>query len=257
MFHYAGDQLLEMHSEALLTEDVRGSIGARLLAVASGQARALKAECRMQRRDDSQFHAELAARPVLDADGRSVGLVAVVTDISERFEAEKRVRYLAHHDPLTGLWNRTSLLDHAEEALLLARRHHRRLALLFIDLDRFKPINDLYGHDAGDAVLRIVAKRLRESVRDSDIVCRQGGDEFVILLPEISASASLYGLAEKIREAVGQPCEVDGRTLSVDASIGVAIHPDHGEELDTLIHVADAAMYTAKHRTSEHIWISQ
>ena len=257
MFHYAGDELLALNCVDLLAPEMREDIGLRFRAVGSGESRALKAECRLRRRDGSQFQGELAARPVLDESGHSIGIVGVVTDVTERHEAEQRVRYLAHHDPLTGLWNRASLLDRAGEALLLAKRHQRRLALLFIDLDRFKPINDLYGHDAGDAVLRCVAQRLHDAVRESDTVCRQGGDEFVILLPEISASTSLHGLAEKIRATVAESCEVDGRTLSVEASIGIATYPEHGDDLDTLIRSADAAMYTAKHRTSERIWMSE
>ncbi|WP_081411249.1 CHASE domain-containing protein [Anaeroarcus burkinensis] len=164
----------------------------------------------------------------------------------QMLEKEEQIRHMAHHDILTGLPNRALFIDRAEQAFTLAYRNQQSVAVLFIDLDRFKPINDQYGHDAGDVVLRMIGKRLQDRLRASDTVCRQGGDEFVILLPEVKERADLEKLAYKLREAIEEPCEVAGNLLMVSASIGIALYPEHGEAVETVIQRADAAMYQAK-----------
>ena len=161
-------------------------------------------------------------------------------------EQEEQIRHMAHHDILTGLPNRALFIDRAEQALALAYRNQRSVAVLFIDLDRFKPINDQYGHDAGDVVLRTIGKRLQDKLRASDTVCRQGGDEFVVLLPDFKQREDLENLAYKLRAAIEEPCEVDGNLLQVSVSIGIAMYPEHGESVEMLIQRADAAMYQAK-----------
>ena len=161
-------------------------------------------------------------------------------------EKEEEIRYMAHHDPLTGLPNRALFIDRAGQALALAWRNSQPMAILFLDLDRFKPINDQYGHDAGDAVLRTIGKRLQSMLRASDTVCRQGGDEFVVLLPDFKQREDLENLAYKLRAAIEEPCEVDGNLLQVSVSIGIAMYPEHGESVEMLIQRADAAMYQAK-----------
>ncbi|WP_236261621.1 sensor domain-containing diguanylate cyclase [Pseudogulbenkiania ferrooxidans] len=183
---------------------------------------------------------------VVDGQGRVVNYVGMFQDVTERRQAEERIRHLAHHDYLTGLPNRAHLLERASQALALARRYQRRLAILFLDLDRFKPINDRYGHDVGDVVLRTVADRLLALVRESDTVCRLGGDEFVILLAEYHDFASVEQLAHTLRTAIEQPCEVGALRLAVSASIGIATYPEHGDSVGALIQRADAAMYRAK-----------
>jgi diguanylate cyclase (GGDEF)-like protein len=161
-------------------------------------------------------------------------------------EKEEEIRYMAHHDILTGLPNRALFIDRAEQALALAYRNQLSIAVLFIDLDRFKPINDQYGHEAGDVVLRTIGKRLQSLLRASDTVCRQGGDEFVVLLSEFKEREDLENLAYKLRAAIKEPCDVGGNLLTVSASIGIALYPEHGETIETVIQCADAAMYQAK-----------
>lgn len=206
-----------------------------------------------RRKNGELFPEVLSISRVLDETGAIVNYVGMFLDITERRKAEERIWHLAHHDYLTGLPNRALLVERAIQALALARRYQRRMAIIFIDLDRFKPINDEYGHDAGDAVLRAVAGRLQALVRKSDTVCRQGGDEFVILLPEINDLADLEELAKKLLAAIQEPCAVEGNFLSVSASIGIATYPEHGDTVDTIIQRADSAMYRAKADPKKHI----
>ena len=189
-----------------------------------------------------------------DADiGEVINYVGMFLDISERWEAEARIQHLAHHDYLTGLPNRILFLEHASQAIAMARRYERKMAILFIDLDHFKPINDKYGHSIGDAVLKLVAQRLLNVVRESDTVCRQGGDEFLVLLPEWSAQESLEMLALKLLSEILKPCSVNGYQLTVSASIGIATYPDNGDSVDAIIQSADTAMYRAKAEIGNHI----
>lgn len=158
---------------------------------------------------------------------------------------------LAHssqHDPLTDLPNRLLLLDRFETAIAAARRHDHRIAVLFIDLDGFKQINDTFGHDTGDKVLQLVARRLQSAVRDSDTVSRYGGEEFVVLLPEIHTAADAAVIADKLLAGISAPSRVREHRMSLSASLGITVYPEDGEEAATLINRADAAMYRAKRR---------
>lgn len=166
--------------------------------------------------------------------------------------SEERIREIAHFDPLTGLPNRILLKDRMTKALSDAARNHDPLAILFLDLDRFKSINDSMGHHVGDEVLRAVAARLAKSLRDVDTVARLGGDEFVILLPRTDAQGAAE-VAEKIREAIGQPFLIEGQELTATPSIGISICPDDALEMDTLIKNADTAMYRAKSEGSNAV----
>ncbi len=157
-----------------------------------------------------------------------------------------KVRYLAHHDELTGLPNRILLLDRLDQALARAKRQHKHLALLFLDLDRFKDINDRLGHAAGDRLLQQVAERLRTSIRGGDTACRYGGDEFIILLPEVDDEAHALEVAGKIRARLSKPCLVDDHSIAMTASIGVSVYPVHGSNQRELIRQADFDMYLAK-----------
>lgn len=162
-------------------------------------------------------------------------------------DSETRLRHQAEHDALTGLPNRALFSDHLSHALAQARRNRARLALMFIDLDRFKPINDTLGHHVGDALLQVVAERLQHCVRESDIVGRMGGDEFVVLLPVIETEQDALLVAEKIREALNLPFELGcGQPLRLSSSTGIAIFPEHGVDEVQLTKNADAAMYLAK-----------
>ena len=178
--------------------------------------------------------------------GRQKLFTAILRDISERKENEDRIRRLAHHDTLTGLPNRNLLHDRMAQALARVRRHGGRLAILFIDLDRFKPINDKYGHNVGDAVLVEAARRLQDSVRHSDTVARIGGDEFAIVLEEMVRPTEAAKVAGKIVSYLASPIEVLGHTCMIGASVGVALYPDDGSDLDEVIKAADLAMYRVK-----------
>ncbi|MDN3519415.1 EAL domain-containing protein [Aquisalimonas lutea] len=164
----------------------------------------------------------------------------------ERIAHARRVEYLAYHDNLTDLPNRAFFSRLLTEKMQHARRYRKNLALLFLDLDRFKTINDSLGHDAGDELLQEMARRLRNAVRDSDTVARLGGDEFVILLPEVTSPAQVPPVAEKILAAVGKPFTLVGQEFRVTVSIGVTLYPDDGEDEQTLMKNADVAMYHAK-----------
>ncbi len=164
----------------------------------------------------------------------------------EREREVVRARHFAHHDELTGLPNRTLLLDRLDQALARAKRQHKQLALLFLDLDRFKDINDRLGHAAGDKLLQRVAERLVSCIRGGDTACRYGGDEFVILLPEVDDEKHALDVAGKIRMRLAKPCLVDDHSIAVTASVGVAVYPIHGSNQHDLIKQADFAMYLAK-----------
>jgi diguanylate cyclase (GGDEF)-like protein len=163
----------------------------------------------------------------------------------------EELRHMAQHDQLTGLPNRVLFSDRFEQQLAQARRHGGRFALFFLDIDGFKPINDQYGHAVGDRLLQQVARRLQEALRASDTVGRIGGDEFVVLMPELAGQDAAAALADKIRQAVRRPFLVDGHELNISCSLGVAIYPDDGNDETSLTRSADEAMYRAK-RSGRH-----
>jgi len=196
--------------------------------------------------DGDTLTAIVTDAPHFDAKGHLQGVIVTITDISERKASEQRIHYLATHDALTGLANRAKFLDQMNTSLLIARRHHTRFALLFLDLDRFKEINDTLGHAAGDQLLIAAAARMRQALRASDLLARQGGDEFMILLHDIHSMEEALGVAEKIRLATNQPFMLDGTERLVSVSIGIALYPEHGEDIETLTRNADAAMYRTK-----------
>lgn len=160
--------------------------------------------------------------------------------------SEESHRHLAQHDPLTGLANRALFSDRLGQALAGAKRDQKHLALMFIDLDRFKPVNDTYGHGVGDLLLQEVAQRMRACVRESDTVARIGGDEFVVLLRTVDSEQTALAVAEKIRQALDRPYEIAGHRLDISASLGIALYPDHGGDEIELAKNADDAMYLAK-----------
>ncbi|HSH26246.1 MAG TPA: EAL domain-containing protein, partial [Wenzhouxiangella sp.] len=170
----------------------------------------------------------------------------VITDISERKEAEREVHRLAHYDTLTNLPNRTLFHIRIGQVLSQAQRHNRPVAVMFIDLDRFKLVNDSLGHGLGDQLLIAVAERLVEQFRDYDVISRQGGDEFLLVLPETDADRAARRAEELLRNFAEQPFDVDGHKLTITPSIGIAMFPYDAEEADALIQHADAAMYHAK-----------
>ena len=181
------------------------------------------------------------------------GLVAAVQTIGSqigqfmaRKAAEQNLRFFASHDPLTGLSNRTMFNDRLHQALAQAARFERSLALLFIDLDGFKDVNDTHGHTVGDVLLAELANRLRASLREGDVIGRMGGDEFVVLIEEFTEAGQVSEVAKKLLDTVSRPFTLQGRDCHVTASLGISIYPDDGKDADTLIKNADMAMYLVK-----------
>ncbi|MDR5893592.1 diguanylate cyclase [Halomonas mongoliensis] len=203
-------------------------------------------DCALVRQDGSRLEIEDSAAPIHDRAGRVTGAVIVFRDASMSQVMLERMAYLAQHDALTGLPNRALMTERLSRAIGLARRHRHMVALLYLDLDAFKPINDSLGHAVGDCLLQAVAGRLRDCMRDIDTVCRQGGDEFVILLAEIRHPEDACRVADKLLAVLGRPYRIQGHTLLITLSIGISLYPDDAEEADTLMHNADMAMYHAK-----------
>jgi diguanylate cyclase (GGDEF)-like protein/PAS domain S-box-containing protein len=185
--------------------------------------------------------------PVFDKHGVIQALEGIIVDISELKQIEEQMQHMARYDTLTDLPNRTLFADRIERALLTAQRQTGKPAIFFIDLDKFKPINDELSHDVGDWLLQAVAQRMTVSVRKSDTVARIGGDEFAVLLPTIATPQDAGNVAEKIRSALSRPFVTpEGVTLAISCSIGVALYPEHGDKERDLLHAADEAMYLAK-----------
>ena len=195
---------------------------------------------------------------IRDADGRPLFIQGVMFDITSSKEAELRMQHMAYHDSLTGLPNRAMFEEHLELALARARRDDLAVAVLFLDLDDFKPINDMHGHDTGDAVLRQVGTRLASAVRDTDLVARQGGDEFLVLVGDLTPgddgtlAGSIVGrVARRIDEELAIPFRLRAGDLSVRASIGWGIYPFEATDADSLLRSADEAMYQQKRERSD------
>jgi len=216
------------------------------LAIQQNRIVGLKANCILVRRDGYETAIEDSAAPIHDRDGQVTGAVIVFHDVSMARDMVLEMSYLAQHDVLTDLPNRLMLSDRITQAISLARRNHGRVALLFLDLDGFKRINDSLGHSVGDKLLQSVAARLLTCVRKSDTVSRQGGDEFVILLPEIAHAADAVVSAAKILAELKKTHTIGEHGLRVTGSIGISTYPDNGEDAETLVKNADTAMYHAK-----------
>jgi len=184
--------------------------------------------------------------PLVDENDKVIGVASLVQDVTERVNTERTIHYMAHHDALTGLPNRRLMQDRLNQAVLSARRQQRHVGLLFIDLDRFKLVNDTLGHETGDYVLRDVSKRLTKLVREGDTVSREGGDEFVIVLPDLEKPEFAQIVANKILAELSQPIEVSGHELTVTASIGISHYPNDATDIQHLLKHADSAMYQAK-----------
>ncbi|MGD0280314.1 MAG: diguanylate cyclase, partial [Smithella sp.] len=183
---------------------------------------------------------------IRDASMRPTGILGVSRDITERKKAEEQIKHLATHDLLTDLPSLRLAKDRMSVAINMARRYKKAAAVMFIDLDGFKAVNDTLGHDAGDYVLVQVAKRLLSCVRETDTVARVGGDEFLIIATEINTPDNAAQIAEKVIQLVSKPVFFKGQKTAVGASIGIALYPDHGEDMDQLIKLADEAMYKVK-----------
>ena len=200
----------------------------------------------LTRRDGSEIAIEHSFAPMQNDDGEVIGAVMVIRDVSVARAISQKLAYAAHHDALTGLPNRVLLESRLTQAIALASRHNGEAAVLFLDLDAFKLVNDTLGHAVGDRLLESVARLLQQCVRSTDTVSRFGGDEFVILLSELSRPGDAVVFAQRILGALQAPHSVDQHSLMVTASIGIAVYPHDGVDPQTLLRNADAAMFHAK-----------
>ena len=216
------------------------------IAIETNQTVGLSPNSMLLRRDGGEVAIEDSAAPIHDRYGHVAGAVTVFHDVSQSRAMTAKMSHLAQHDYLTDLPNRLLLADRISRAIAAASRHSRKLAILFVDLDHLKHINDSLGHSVGDLLLKGVATRLREAVRSSDTVSRQGGDEFVVLLPEIDVPEDAALIAEAMRAAVVLPYTIAGQELHISASIGISVYPNDGADAETLMKNADIAMYEAK-----------
>jgi len=184
--------------------------------------------------------------PLVDPGGRIVGFASLVQDVTERLNTERTIHYMAHHDALTGLPNRRLMQDRLNQAIMQARRKQKHVAVLFLDLDRFKLLNDTLGHDTGDYILKDVARRLTSCVREVDTVSREGGDEFVVVLPDLERPENARIVADKILREFGKPVEIGGQDIHITTSIGISHYPNDATDVNHLLKHADSAMYQAK-----------
>jgi diguanylate cyclase (GGDEF)-like protein/PAS domain S-box-containing protein len=203
-------------------------------------------ECRGVRKDGAEFPVLLSSIPVRNAQGRCIGVVTACEDITGRKDTEKQIEHLAYYDSVTGLPNRTLFIDRLDQALALAHNEERKLALLFLDLDRFKDLNETQGHEFGDQLLREVARRLAGCLPESTTLARIGGDEFVILLRSQLKEEGAAATASRVQESLAAPFRIAGRDVYSSASIGIALYPGDGSDAESLFSCADAAMYDAK-----------
>ena len=200
----------------------------------------------LRRKDGQRFEVEESASPIIDRQRQLTGAVMVLHDVTETMAMAERMAHLAQYDPLTDLPNRVLLQDRAQHALAVARRDGKGLAVMYLDLDGFKQVNDTLGHDAGDQLLVQFARRLVAAMRQSDTVCRQGGDEFVVLFPALATPAQIRTVVRKVLAVVQQPFVLQGQELHIGLSGGLALFPQHGDSYDALARHADTAMYAAK-----------
>lgn len=243
---YRIDEMIDRNPDFLLA--MRGTLNEKtsLISLVDKQW-AWQGEVWLKRKDGGESPQWLALNTVRDEYGAPSHVIALFVDIAERMEQEEKIRHLAHHDTLTGLPNRLLFDERLRISLEQAKRHNERVALLFIDLDRFKNINDSLGHHVGDELLKSVAQRLSSVVRVGDTVCRQGGDEFVVILNVVDDAKEVAHIVEnRLIPLILKTHKVAGVTLHISCSVGIAVFPDDAVDVDTLIRNADAAMYAAK-----------
>lgn len=228
----------------LVEDDYRNLIAKAEASLKTGAV--FRGDVHLRRKDGKVILARMAAKAIAPWNLEK-GVVWVLEDVTEQRADASRIAFMAHHDQLTGLPNRRLLADRTKVALSQALRAKQQCAVLFLDIDKIKSINDTLGHAIGDELLIEVARRLKTQVRDSDTVARIGGDEFVVLLPSLKSRDDAEMVAEKIRASLAAPYHLNGNAVNTTASIGIALYPEHGSDADTLFKCSDEAMYQVKH----------
>jgi diguanylate cyclase (GGDEF)-like protein/PAS domain S-box-containing protein len=246
MLGYTAKELVGRTVKEISHPDDTVATDADRVKLRAGEIDSFNVEKRYLRKDGMPIWVRITVAMKRDADGEPLYDVSIIEDISQRKAAETRIEYLATHDELTRLPNRSMFGQALVNAIESARRYGRRFAVLFIDLDRFKVINDSLGHEAGDALLKEISSRFRTCVRASDIVARLGGDEFVVLVQEVQDSSEIAIVARNLLSAAIKPVDLGGQECRVTASIGVCRYPDDGQDVQSLLKNADMAMYLAK-----------
>jgi len=243
---YRVDEMLGQDAAFLAPRHKTTGVETRLVSLVTQQG-SWQGEIWLRTKSGDEAPQWLVLNTVRDEQGMPSHVIALFVDITERIEQEKKIRHLAHHDTLTGLPNRLLFDERLSLSLENSKRHGQRLALLFIDLDRFKNINDSLGHHIGDGLLRSVATRLTAAVRAGDTVCRQGGDEFVVILDAVEDVDEVAHIVERrLIPQILQTHEIDGIALHISCSVGIAVYPDDADNMDALMRHADTAMYSAK-----------
>ncbi|MBN2688483.1 MAG: diguanylate cyclase [Deltaproteobacteria bacterium] len=244
---YGREELLGRNFLDVFAPEYRDLLNQRYERRISGEELPHVYEVKVLRKDNSQKHVEVSFGIVNYLDGKPADM-AFIRDVSERIEAEEEIRRLAYHDALTGLPNRVLFAEQFVLAQARAQRHREKLAVILLDLDHFKEVNDTLGHTVGDELLKIVADRLRRLVRKEDVVARMGGDEFLVLLQEINDKDDATVIARKIVESLRVTYVIHHHSIDITTSVGIALFPDNGEDMDLLMRKADIAMYRAKEK---------
>lgn len=242
---YSRDEILGQDSR-FMAADAQDAAQRAELAAAIAASQPVTVVLHNVRKNGERFWNRLSVTPVSDLEGNVTHFIGIIEDITELKERTAQLEHQVTHDPLTGVANRTLLRDRLEHALLAARRSGHLVAVVLLDLNKFKEINDTLGHDAGDHVLCMVAQRLQSALRDSDTVARLGGDEFVLVLAEQPSLRFTLRMIERIRATLADELQFDSRNLPVAASMGVAVYPNDGDSFSVLLRAADAAMYKSK-----------
>ncbi len=255
MYGYTASEMEGRSIRVLEPPHLRGGIQDVLERIAGGET-VVRYETTRMRKDGESVEVAVSASPIRDEQGTLTGVASIARDIGDRKRAEELIAFQAFHDPLTALPNRALLMERLNLCVARARRTGKLLALLFLDLDLFKTVNDVFGHTAGDTIFQEVARRLSLCVREGDTVARAGGDEFIVLLPEIASADDAVTVARKLLEAIGQPFSIGSKRVDLTTSIGISLYPDDGQDAEALLRSADNAMWQAKERGRNNFQLS-
>ena len=246
IFGYSREELMGMNDHQYVDKDTSEKLNRLALKVYQTGQPEKGYTLEVIRKDGFKRHVEMSASLIKDVAGKPVGFRGIVRDINERKKAEATILHMAFHDALTGLPNRLLFNDRLNVAMASAQRNNKKFGVMMLDLDKFKHINDSLGHDIGDQLLQSVGNRLRGRLRKSDTVARMGGDEFMLLLPEINQREDAEVIARKIVDSFQRAFALGNHELKITTSIGIAVYPESGLDFDTLKKNADIAMYKAK-----------